>query len=92
MGVVALGSVRSCAVTTTTIALSASDHWTLMSAPSTPTVRPLPARRPSIAVLKSPTTAPRTRGGARSWTRAWAIDANAMLNAPAITSSVTATG
>ena len=68
-------------VTTTAAALSASDQWMLMTAPSTPMVTPLPARRPRVAVLKRPTTLPRTRGGARTWTRVWAIDVNDVQHA-----------
>src|SRR5438309_8417195 len=52
----------------------------LMSAPSTPTVTPLPARKPSTAVLNRPTTLPRACGGATIWTIAWAIDVNVMFS------------
>ena len=47
----------------TTAALAASERSTPIHAPSTPTVKPLPARRPSMAVLKRPTTRPRLPAG-----------------------------
>ena len=71
-------------------ALSASDSSIPMTAPSTPTVTPLPARSPIIDVLKRPTTRPRSAGGARIWTMACAIEVNAMLKTPASIRSVTA--
>jgi hypothetical protein len=69
-----------------------SDHRTPISAPSTPTVSPLPARRPSIDVLKRPTMLPRRWAGATSWMMVCAIDVNAMLKMPARISRVTAAG
>ena len=71
---------------------SSSDSRTPMKAPSTPTVMPLPARRPSMAVLKRPTTVPRMAGGARICTSVCAIDVKAMLKIPATTRSSTASG
>ena len=82
---------RAIAVSTTMRDDSSSDSRMPMNVPRTPTVTPLPARSPSMAVLKRPTTVPRRPAGARICTSVCAIDVNVMLNTPASTSSATAT-
>ena len=70
-------------MTTTAPALSANDQWTPINAPSTPTVTPLPVRKPSIDALNRPTIRPRRRGGARICTSVWAIEVNVTFSMPA---------
>ena len=61
-----------------------------MTAPSSPTVTPLPTRRPFDDMLNSPTTRPRRAGGASSWTYACAIEVKPMLSTPPTNSASTA--
>jgi hypothetical protein len=49
-----------------TIALNASDQWTPIKPPTTPTVKPLKALNPMLAIEYKPIKRPRNSAGERS--------------------------
>ena len=61
-----------------------------MTAPSSPTVNPLPTRKPLADTPYSPMTRPRSAAGASSWTMVCPIDMDARFATPPITSISTA--
>ena len=71
-----------------TIALKANDQCTPINPPTTPTVRPLKALRPMLAIEYKPIKRPRMGGGERSWTIVCAIEEKARFKTPAKNSSV----
>ena len=67
-----------------TIALAASDQCTPINPPNTPTVKPLKAFNPMLAMANNPINRPRSGGGERNWTIVCPMDENVRFNTPAV--------